>query len=676
MTERITRRSLLGRPPAARPRSRSGASRRGHGPFPPGPDAGLRRPDSRPFPHLPAGTPSIPEIEHVVVLMMENHSFDNLLGLVPSQVPGRGRVDGLTVRDGKPLNFNLDAQGHPVYASHATSPCQLVGLPTQAWNASHQSWGNGRNDGFVLASGPVAMEYWDQRDLPFTYSLVRHFPIGQRYFASALAQTYPNRRFFFCGTSSGLVATNLSQTFSCRRPTARSSTGSMSTRSAWRRLLPERAQPAHRPGLLSRPRGARRLKRFDAASTPTPPPAGCPRVHVPGSQLQDHLGGEPPGHPGRRAFHRRGGARAHARPTWKRTALFITYDEHGGYYDHVPPPRAIKPGQRSRRSRCPASPRWPRAALTATASGCRWWSSRRGRGRGYVSSVVQDHTSITAFVERKWNLPAMTFRDANAAPMTDYFDFRRPAFAAGRAGARGRAAARPGRLPAAGLSPPLRSRGRQRLTRPGSADGQEVAQVAEDPGRSCSKRKSVNRIGMQPSRWRSRVLDAVLLHVSGRDVVRAPVELDAEPVLGPVAGRSPSGRCGCCAAGRGAPGARRGTGRRRAPGSTCGSPCAGSARGRQSAWPPRASAGGGRASPRCRRGRERRSGRSRRFWTATVTSRSSSAGVSRGESSTSSRMTRADPEVAVHADVAGVGLVPRPVDREIRTPATDCPRRR
>jgi phospholipase C len=42
---------------------------------------------------------------------------------------------------------------------------------------------------------------------------------------------------------------------------------------------------------------------------------------------------------------------------------------------------------------------------------------------------VQDHTSITAFIERKWNLPAMTFRDANAHPMTDYFDFRRPSFA-------------------------------------------------------------------------------------------------------------------------------------------------------------------------------------------------------------------------------------------------------
>ena len=42
----------------------------------------------------------------------------------------------------------------------------------------------------------------------------------------------------------------------------------------------------------------------------------------------------------------------------------------------------------------------------------------------YVSRVVQDHTSVLAFIERKWNLPAMTFRDANAHPMTDYFNFR------------------------------------------------------------------------------------------------------------------------------------------------------------------------------------------------------------------------------------------------------------
>src|SRR5947208_14299285 len=56
--------------------------------------AGLRAPGSVPFAGKPQGTPSMPEIEHIVVLMMENHSFDNVLGMVAHQVPGRRSVDG------------------------------------------------------------------------------------------------------------------------------------------------------------------------------------------------------------------------------------------------------------------------------------------------------------------------------------------------------------------------------------------------------------------------------------------------------------------------------------------------------------------------------------------------------------------------------------------------------
>jgi len=52
------------------------------------------------------------------------------------------------------------------------------------------------------------MRYWDGGDLPLTYSLVEHFPIGERFFSSTLAQTYPNRRFLFTGTASGTTATD------------------------------------------------------------------------------------------------------------------------------------------------------------------------------------------------------------------------------------------------------------------------------------------------------------------------------------------------------------------------------------------------------------------------------------------------------------------------------------
>src|SRR5690348_5087175 len=167
--------------------------------------AGLRQPGSLPFPGKPEGTPSMPEIEHIVVLMMENHSFDNLLGMVAHQVPGRRGVDGFRVRHGKPIDANPDVNGTPVVAEHATSPCQLQGEPSQSWAASHAAYDNGLNDGFVKASAPVAMRYWDKRDIPFTYSLAEHFPIGERHFSSVLGQTFPNRRFLFAGTSFGTI---------------------------------------------------------------------------------------------------------------------------------------------------------------------------------------------------------------------------------------------------------------------------------------------------------------------------------------------------------------------------------------------------------------------------------------------------------------------------------------
>jgi phospholipase C len=135
--------------------------------------------------------------------------------------------------------------------------------------------------------------------------------------------------------------------------------------------------------------------------------------------------------------------------------LFLTYDEHGGYYDHVPPPRAIRPDNIAPIPVPDQPPLLPGAfdrygfrVPTVVVSP---WARAN-----YVSNVVQDHTSITAFIEHKWNLPAMTFRDANAHPMTDYFDFTAPAFAsppklaAAPALAQGLAGCH-----AAGLNPPL-----------------------------------------------------------------------------------------------------------------------------------------------------------------------------------------------------------------------------
>src|SRR5262249_50231591 len=109
---------------------------------------------------------------------------------------------------------------------------------------------------------------------------------------------------------------------------------------------------------------------------------------------------------------------------WSKTAMFFTYDEHGGYYDHVAPPAAIPPDDIAPRLAPGDPPRafdhyGPRVPGHVISPFAR---------KDYVSHVVHDHTSILKFVETKFNLPSLTARDANADDLLDCFDFKKAAF--------------------------------------------------------------------------------------------------------------------------------------------------------------------------------------------------------------------------------------------------------
>jgi phospholipase C len=105
-------------------------------------------------------------------------------------------------------------------------------------------------------------------------------------------------------------------------------------------------------------------------------------------------------------------------PAWPRTLLIYTYDEHGGYYDHVPPPAAIPPDQIAPELQ-PGDPPGaydlygPRVPAVVVSP----YSKPHG-----VTDVLHDHTSVLATIEAKWNLPALTNRDANAATVMDFLD--------------------------------------------------------------------------------------------------------------------------------------------------------------------------------------------------------------------------------------------------------------
>ena len=105
------------------------------------------------------------------------------------------------------------------------------------------------------------------------------------------------------------------------------------------------------------------------------------------------------------------------------TALFITHDENGGFYDHVPPPAACAPdGTKPILSPGDTTPGGfdllgIRVLLIAVSPYAR---------KGYVGHHVYDHSSIARFIEARFDLPALTARDANAEPPTDLFDFASP----------------------------------------------------------------------------------------------------------------------------------------------------------------------------------------------------------------------------------------------------------
>ncbi len=385
---------------------------------------GLRRqPGSLPYPDRPAGTDTIPKIEHIVVLMMENHSYDNKLGML-----GRAGADGLSLgADGKPTATNPYANGDVQHAFAMPTTCQLLGKPSQTWQDSHAQFADGRNSGFVESgSGPVAMGYWQEASQPFYYSVARQFPIADRYFCSLLGPTFPNRRYLISATSLGMINDTVPG-FTAYPPNGtifdRLDHAGITWRDYCSTLGVVISTTELYPELYARNVGTNvvGIEHFfaDAAAGRLPGFSLVEPNYLLGSEEdpQNIATGE--------HFAARVIDAVMAGPGWERTLLIWTYDEHGGYYDHVPPPAAIAPDDipPDAPAGVPAYNGFAQYGFRVPCAVVSPWARP-----GYVSHEIFDHTSICALVEAKWNLPAMTRRDANANAMLDMLDLAQPAF--------------------------------------------------------------------------------------------------------------------------------------------------------------------------------------------------------------------------------------------------------
>jgi phospholipase C len=411
-----------------------------------GASASTRQPDSLPFPGRPAGTANAEmPFDHVVVVMMENHSFDNLLGGLT--LSGQRNADGLTFnRAGRPTNSNPGPHG-AVSAFAFPSTAQGPDV-NQTWNATHEQIDHGKMDGFVRSNGNSAqpMGYYPAGVLPFAYSLAATFAVANRWFSSAPCQTYPNRRFLMAGTAYGNITTDNASLSDAPPPNGTIFDRLNAYGINWRNYYTDLPQTAIIPTIVEKyPTNLSPIAQFyaDCAAGTLPsvsfvdpefgvisdigaPLAALPELAGISAGLQTAGGDQE--EPQNMYY---GEAWAHEvlqavlqSPAWPRTLFIYTYDEHGGYYDHVPPPKAIAPD-----SIPPAltstdipgtyniyGPRVP--AMVASP-----YSKPNA-----VTNIVHDHTSVLSTIEAKWNLPALTSRDANAATVMDFLNVKRAAF--------------------------------------------------------------------------------------------------------------------------------------------------------------------------------------------------------------------------------------------------------
>jgi len=336
--------------------------------------------------------PSECPIEHVIVLMMENRSFDHMLGRLPG-------VDGLQ-RD----MFNTREDGEPVYVHRQRDFLCTLGDLGHSRQSSLGQFNDGANDGFVRDSGSQSMGYMSEQELPFMYALAREYTVFDRWFCGILGPTWPNREYLMAGTSAGRTSNEFSP-----------KTLGLHEKTVFHQILEAGGDfgiyftdiPSAALYFDLVLRYGNKFKPFnqfyiDALEDRLPQVVLLEPGYFVGTD--DH----PPANVqmGQRLIADVIAALT-ASPAWEKCALLITYDEHGGFFDHVPPPNVVDDFIDRAGFRVPAilvSP-WAR--------------------RGVVSHEIHDHTSFLSFVQWRFGMAPLTSRNAAASDFVYAFDFSR-----------------------------------------------------------------------------------------------------------------------------------------------------------------------------------------------------------------------------------------------------------
>jgi phospholipase C len=347
-----------------------------------------------------------PGIRNIVLLMMENRSYDHWMG-ARSMLEGKPG-DGL-----KPTMSNLTSTGVAVPVFAVTKDTYCVPDPPHGWDGSHTQFAAGANSGFIIAHqqdhpGDVqVMQYMQRADLPVTYALADAYASSDRWHASVMGPTWPNRMYWLAGTSMGMKSNDVpAGGFTAPTIFDRLADAAVDFKIYYGDLpfIPLLGAGVKVPldGKLLR------MKQFfaDAAAGTLP---SVSYIDPPFSFGDDH----PPHDP---AFGQALVASVYnalaASPQWSNTLLLLTYDEHGGFFDHVAPP-AGQADEHTADGFDQLGFRVPALVIGPYAK------------QGYLSSVQRDHTSALKHLETMFGTEPLTARSTAATDLAEMIDLDR-----------------------------------------------------------------------------------------------------------------------------------------------------------------------------------------------------------------------------------------------------------
>lgn len=355
-------------------------------------------------------------IKHFLVLMQENHTFDNYFGTYPGA-------------EGIPEGTCIPVDPFDKSNTECVEPFHIGDRPIEDLDHSDSTfelqYNKGQLNGFVYAlnqrnqNGALAMGYYDDRDLPYYWNLVDEYVLFDHFFSSDHGGSFANHMFWVSGQQGGsrvsgdgydniptifdrLEERGITWKFYVQNyepeinyRTAHLISGNRASQIIWVPIL-NMARFLDDPELSSHIVDLSEY--FTDLENGTLPavayiaPAGASE-HPPGSIRSGQK------------FVKSLVQALMRSSAWDSSAFMVTYDDWGGWYDHVPPPQVDEHGY---------GMRVPAFMVSPYAK------------RGHIEKTVLDFTSIMKFIEENWNIEPLAERDANSNNLLTAFDFTAP----------------------------------------------------------------------------------------------------------------------------------------------------------------------------------------------------------------------------------------------------------